>query len=138
MRSGWIAVIFMVMLAAALGCSGGVPSGDAGSGTAPPIAGGMGPGISVAEALAFRGQGPLLVNGWLWRQGEGEVRLCTALSDSTPPSCQAPVLLVRGLDLARMEGLQREGDVLWSARQVQVLGELRGGVLVVSGLAQAN
>lgn len=127
----WVALAAGVALA---GCSAsreaGTTPGDAlGAGA------GMGPGISVAEALASRAEPPFLVNGWLWAQ-DAEVRLCSSLSGSTPPQCVAPSLAVRGLDLATIEGLRREGGAAWSQEAVQLLGEVSGGVLTVSALSK--
>jgi hypothetical protein len=96
----------------------------------------VGPGISVGEALAFRLEGPLLVRGWLWRAAGGELRLCAELTDSIPPECTKTWLTVKGLDLSKVDGLRTEGQATWSPQPVQVLGELTGGVLEVSGLSK--
>jgi hypothetical protein len=97
---------------------------------------GVGPGISVAEALASRLEGPLLVRGWLWRADAGDLRLCAELTDSIPPQCTKPQLIVKGLDLSKVEGLRREGGVTWSPQPVLVLGDVTGGVLKVSDLSK--
>ena len=95
--------------------------------------GAMGPGISIEQALRSKLDEPLLINGWLRQHGR-DTRLCTSLTDATPPRCMEPSLVVRGLDLRRVEGLQTEHGVTWSTRPTQVLGELWNGVLTVSGL----
>jgi hypothetical protein len=91
---------------------------------------GMGPGISVSEALASDLDGPLLVNGYLVVV-DGEVRLCELLAESYPPQCGGASLVVEGLDLSAYS-LTREGGVSWTDGHVQVLGEVKDRRLVVS------
>jgi hypothetical protein len=100
------------------------------------VGSGFGPGISVAEALAFRLGGPLLVSGWLRRAEGGDLQLCSGLTDSLPPECAKPWLSVKGLDLSKVDGLRTESGVTWSPQPVQVLGDVTGGVLEVSGLSK--
>ena len=92
---------------------------------------GVGPGISVGEALTSNLQGPLLVNGHLHAQDD-QVRLCELLAESFPPQCGGETLVVEGLDLTTMDGLTREGGVTWSDQLVQVLGTVEGEVLTVT------
>jgi len=125
-----------MLIAGILLVTGG--KGDSGAsgghgGVSRPGGGATGPGISIEQALASKLEGPLLVNGWL-RQDDSDIRLCTSLTDATPPRCIEPSLVVRGLDLGKMQGFRTEQGVTWSTRQKQVLGELRNGVLTVSGL----
>lgn len=124
-------------LALLLAACAGKADGSETTGVGPGVASGMGPGISVAEALAFRGEGPVLVSGWLWRQGEGDVRLCSALTDAVPPRCEEPSLSVRGLDLSTRGGLRKEQGTTWSQQQAQVLGDVKGGVLTVAPLSKS-
>ena len=70
----------------------------------------VGPGITIAQALDSDLDEPLLVNGFLVASGE-EVLLCEALAESFPPQCGGDSLLVEGLDLASIDGLQDEGEV---------------------------
>jgi hypothetical protein len=100
------------------------PSG--GSGTA------SGPGISVADALRSTANLPLLVNGAVFITPEG-VRLCSAVAESFPPQCGGDRIEVRGLDPSTIPGLQTEGNVSW-AEQVQVLGTVQDGVLVMGAV----
>jgi hypothetical protein len=94
----------------------------------PPTAGlGAGPGISIDEAIALRSPEPVLVNGWVYARGD-EVRLCDAIAESYPPQCPGVSLLVEGLKLEEVDGLQREGDVAWSER-TQLLGVVADGKL---------
>ncbi len=92
----------------------------------------LGPGITVAEALASKLEGPLLVNGWLWRQSNGEVRLCTTLTDATPPGCGKPFVVVTGLDMDSLPNLQTQQGTTTSTTPAQVLGTVSAGVLVVA------
>ena len=121
--------------------------GDAGGGatTAPPLdptSGGgspsaVGPGLSVADALASTLDQPLLVNGFVLAR-EGEVRLCQALLESFPPQCGAPSIAVAGLDLDAFEWLTTADGVSWSDQPVQLLGTVSGDVLTVASNVSAT
>ena len=105
--------------------------GDDGGDLAPGPISGVGPGISIGEALTSNLQGPLLVNGHLYAQ-DGQVRLCELLAESFPPQCGGKTLVVEGLDLTAMDGLTSEGRVTWSDQLVQVLGTVEAEVLTVA------
>ena len=105
--------------------------GDDGDQVSSPVSG-VGPGISIGEALTSDVAGPLLVNGRLHVQ-DGQVRLCEVLARARPPACSARFLVVEGLDLTTIDGLTSEGSVTWSSGTVQVLGTVEGEVLTVSG-----
>ena len=109
------------------------PGGGIGSGAGPII--GVGPGLSIGEALASNLTGPLLINGLLHAQN-GQVRLCENLAESFPPQCAGKFLVVNGLDLTSMEGLTSEGSVTWSDQLVQVLGSVEAAVLTVAVTSQ--
>lgn len=91
-----------------------------------------GPGLTVAEARSSKLDHPLLVNGFVVADGE-RVRLCEALAESYPPQCGGAFLEVRGLDVSSIPGIESEQNVRWTPRPRQVLGEVRGGTLTVSG-----
>ena len=91
----------------------------------------MGPGISIEEAIASDLDGPLLVNGNLLAQGD-EIRFCSALAESFPPQCGGAQMHVEGLKLEEVDGLVREGEVAWTDRPIQLLGNVEGETLVVS------
>lgn len=93
---------------------------------------GLGPGITIAEALVSKLDDPLLVNGWLWRQSNGEVRLCTTLTDATPPGCGKPSVVVTGLDLDSLPNLRSERGTTTSSQPAQLLGSVADGVLKVA------
>ena len=138
-------VIVMLMAAgfmaiAAVACGGN--DGGAGPSTSGPSTGlGVGPGISVSEALASDLSGPLLVNGYLVIQGgehddPEEIKLCEALAESFPPQCGGASAVVEGFDIKSVEGVVSEGPVSWTETPVQILGEIDGDVLRVSALSQ--
>jgi hypothetical protein len=96
----------------------------------PSIAGiGAGPGISIDEAIALGSSEPVLVNGWVYARG-GEVRFCDAIAESYPPQCPGVSLLVEGLKLEEVDGLQRASGVAWSER-TQLLGVVADGRITV-------
>ena len=108
--------LIFVLLATALiitACSGGAGGEPSPVSPGPGVGASVGPGISVAEALASRLEGPLLVRGSLWRAQTGDLRLCAELTDSIPPQCTKPWLTVKGLELSKVEGLRTEGGVTW-------------------------
>ena len=92
---------------------------------------GVGPGISISEALATNIAGPLLINGLLHVENN-QARLCETLAESFPPQCAGKSLKVIGLAPKTMDGLTSEGSVTWSDQPVQVLGTMEGDVLTVS------
>jgi hypothetical protein len=125
-------ILAALLVAAALavtGC-GGDDSDDAG--TVPGATTLTGPGISIDEALESDSDEPLLVNGNLLIT-DGQARLCSALAESFPPQCGGASLLVTGLDIAQVEGLMMEGDVMWTDRPIQLAGVVSDGILTVSG-----
>jgi hypothetical protein len=126
-------LVIVGTLAAACGSDDG---GEPAAPQQPPIAGlGAGPGISIDEAIALQSPEPVLVNGWVYARG-GEIRFCDAIAESYPPQCPGVSLLVEGLKLEEVDGLQREGDVAWSER-TQLLGVVADGKLKLGEDAMA-
>jgi hypothetical protein len=82
-----------------------------------------GPGITVSEALQQIGGEPVLVNGSLFIDAEGEILLCDAIAESFPPQCGGRRLLVENLDPARVPDLQEANGVRW-AEGVTLLGSV--------------
>jgi hypothetical protein len=81
-----------------------------------------GPGISITEALETAGPEPLLVNGILLQDADGNLWFCESLSDASPPACDGTYLQVENYpedapDLdpenADVTGLQEEDGVIW-------------------------
>ncbi len=124
-------ILFLLTVLAIAGVVAAACGDDEGDVPSGPISG-VGPGISVDEALTSNLKGPLLINGLLHVE-DGQVRLCAVLAESFPPQCGGRFLVVKGLDLMKVDGLTREGPVTWSDRPVQVLGALEDGVLTVAG-----
>jgi hypothetical protein len=107
------------------------------SGTPPPVevavaVSGVGPGISVADAINSKLDGPLLVNGFLFTKG-GVVWLCTSLPREEYPTCGEPSVRLLGLDPATAESVEFLEGIGWTNKPLQVLGSLSGGMLTVSG-----
>jgi hypothetical protein len=103
----------------------------------PPASAGLGagPGISIEQAIALGSPEPVLVNGWVHAQG-GQIRFCDAIAESYPPQCPGVSLLVEGLKLEEVDGLQRASGVAWSDR-TQLLGVVADGKITVSENAAA-
>ena len=141
-RAVWLG-IGLAAAAVALGACGGsddsaatdadepAPSGET-TLTGPSSA--VGPGISVAEALASTLESPLLVNGFLVAAND-EVRLCSLLAESFPPQCGGDSLTVVGLDVTARDDTMSASGVTWTDQIVQVLGTLDGDTLTVDALS---
>ncbi len=85
---------------------------------------GDGPGLSVADALTHGPTDDMVsVTGALFVNADGTVLLCDAIAESFPPQCGGDRIIVEGLDLSTVEGLQTEGDVRW-AESVTLLGSV--------------
>jgi hypothetical protein len=116
-----LAITLSALLLVACGGTGDDPSASAGGDpTGDPvlvIADGpiTDPGMSVADALGHRATDDLVtVSGALFVDGDGTVRLCDAIAESFPPQCGGERIVVRGLDLDAVAGLQTEGGVSWA------------------------
>lgn len=84
-----------------------------------PIPGG---GLSVQEAIDSDLDGPLMVRGYLIER-DGELRLCEAILESSPPQCGDPSLRVEGPAPAASE------------ERVSLLGDVEGETITVSATA---
>jgi hypothetical protein len=83
-----------------------------------------GPGVSIDDAVARRGDA-VLVNGGLFVDPPGGiVRLCDRVADSGPEQCLGSWLEVRGLDLSTIAGLKVSGDAR-VALSVQLFGHIQ-------------
>jgi hypothetical protein len=128
----------LILGSLALAACGSDESGEPATTPQPPPASaglGAGPGISIEEAIALQSPEPVLVNGWVHAKGD-EIRFCDAIAESYPPQCPGVSLLVEGLKLEEVDGLQRAGDVAWSER-TQLLGVVADGKITVSENAVA-
>ena len=97
-----------------------------------PVTLAVGPGLSVPEAINSTLDDVLLVNGFIVVV-DGTVHLCELLAESFPPQCGGASLVVEGLDLKLVDGLERSGDVQWTSFPFQVLGKVAAGTITVSG-----
>ena len=97
---------------------------------------GVGPGLSVREAVSSRLTGLLLVNGFVVI-ADGETRLCQSLDQSQPPRCGDPSIILQGFE-PEPGALTEAAGVAWTSDQVQVLGERVGERLIVSDTSLAN
>jgi len=97
---------------------------------------GVGPGISVAEAIAGDFEGPVLVNGYLFVDTEGEVTLADMVLESYPPQPGGATLEVEGLDLSQVE-LHSDHGMSWTDDTIQVLGIVADGKLIVDAQSSA-
>jgi hypothetical protein len=113
------------------------PSGDQNGNADPgaPITLAVGPGLSVPDAINSTLDEVLLVNGFIVVTND-VTRLCEALAESFPPQCGGAFLIVEGLSLDLVDGLERSGDIQWTNFPVQVLGEVDGGTITVSGTSK--
>lgn len=123
-------LLLLVVSALALAACGSDEAAEPPTPQQPSTAGiGAGPGISIDEAIALESSEPVLVNGWVYARG-GEVRFCDAIAESYPPQCPGVSLLVEGLKLEEVDGLQRASGVAWSER-TQLLGVVADGRITV-------
>jgi hypothetical protein len=103
---------------------------------------GMGPGISVAEAVASTLDEPLLVNGYVFVFADGSVVFADLIAESFPPQPAGATVTVEGLDVMQIpltEG-PAEAEIAitaWTDIPVQLTGEMVDGVFVVSPVASA-
>jgi hypothetical protein len=138
MRTLRLLLPLLILGALAVAACGSDESGEPTTTPQPPPASaglGAGPGISIEEAIALASPEPVLVNGWVHAQG-GEIRFCDAIAESYPPQCPGVSLLVEGLKLEEVDGLQRANGVAWSER-TQLLGVVADGKITVSENAVA-
>lgn len=139
-RVPYLVLLALVLALASAACGGSEESSrsDDAAGASPsagaPIPGG---GLTIAEALASKLDGPLMVKGFLVAPDEQPIQLCSALLESYPPQCGGDSLVVEGLDLATVDGLTKTDDpslaqVTWSDSEISVLGSVEDGTLAVS------
>ena len=103
---------------------------------------GMGPGISVAEALASTLDQPLLINGYVFVYSDGSVVVADLIAESFPPQPGGAQVTVEGLDVMEIpltEGPADAGSAItaWTETPVQLIGEIADGILVASSVASS-
>ena len=80
-------------------------------------------GISVGEALAYMGDEPVAVEGFVVIDAEG-ARLCEALAESFPPQCGGAHLDITNPDVLTQLPLIEEGETQWTETYVTLLGQV--------------
>lgn len=101
------------------------------------ITSGVGPGISVAEALASRLDEPLVVNGYVFVFADGSVVLADLIAESFPPQPGGAMITVKGLNLMQIPLTEGPTDTeieitAWTDTPVQLIGEVVDEVLVAT------
>lgn len=71
------------------------------------------------------------VTGFLVVEAGRPVRLCEALTESSPPQCAGESTMVVGLELSEINELESADSVHWTAAPITLLGERDGDVLTV-------
>ena len=132
----FVLTLFAALALASCGGESAEPPASPSPSPPPPAASATGRGLTVSQALAVDVGGPLLVRGALYVR-DGETRLCEALAESYPPQCGGASLLVEGVDVSEVEGVQTAEGISWTEGEIKLLGVIEKGTLVVSDTAQA-
>ena len=93
-------------------------------------------GLSVAEAIAYRGSETVAVDGYVVRTSEA-AQLCETLAESYPPQCGGASLTLVNIDAIDDLPLLEEGDVQWSSDSVILVGTVAGTELTIETTASA-
>lgn len=86
-------------------------------------------GLSVKDAINRSPEIAFAVRGYVVDDG-AFVQLCEGLQKTNPPRCGGSVLLVRNLDLARVN-TEHKGKVRWTPEPVVLGGKIDGTQLYV-------
>ena len=120
-RARVLAIVTLASVLMGCGTFGLTDPASAGAGGDEPVLmitegdGDLPAGLTVAQALTHRATDDLVtVSGALFVDPDGTVRLCDAIAESFPPQCGGERIVVQGLDLESIAGLQTEGDVSWA------------------------
>lgn len=124
------AVLAVALTIAACGGGETLPDDDA-------PASGIGPGISITEAIESELEGPLLVNGYLFVDAQEKVIFAESIAESFPPQPGGSTLEIEGLDLSEIQGLESAEGVSWTESPIQLLGTVQGEKLIISGESSA-
>ena len=83
--------------------------------------------VTVDEARKSAGR-ILRVSGYLFGF-DGEVMICTGLSDASPPRCMEPSLKVEGVRPSTLGTVRSARGATWTQDSVNFLGEVSDGKL---------
>jgi hypothetical protein len=92
---------------------------------------GVGPGITVSQAIDGDDDEPVIVKGYLFFDADGVVTIADSILESYPPQPGGATLVVEGLDLTAVEGLRSDQGRSWTDDTVQLVGTVEGGKLIV-------
>ena len=103
---------------------------------------GMGPGISVADALVSAADEPLLVNGYVFVFADGSVTLADLIAESFPPQPAGASVTVDGLDVMQIPLTEGPPDTeiaitAWTEEPIQLIGEMVDGALLVTSMTSS-
>jgi len=87
-------------------------------------------GLTIPEAIAYKGNEIIAVQGFVYRSGETNA-LCELLAESYPPQCGGESLVIANPEATDDIVLTEAEDVQWSEDYVPVFGRLAEGVLTI-------
>ena len=87
-------------------------------------------GLTIPDAIAYRGNEIIAVQGFVYRSGETNA-LCELLLLSDPPECGGESLVIANPEATDDMVLTEAEGVRWSEDYVTVLGRLADGVLTI-------
>lgn len=91
--------------------------------------------LTVNEALGTVTERPIAVRGYVFMRERFPPELCTGRIPGEPPRCLGPSLVLRDLDLGRLD-LRRFDDegveVVWTSEPVALLGRIDTATLTVT------
>ncbi len=95
------------------------------------------PVFSVEHVVTAAFEGLTTVTGYLFAPDNQPVQICSALTESNPPQCETPALVVQGFDIETLHGWSASGGgptantVIWTADPIEITGRISSGVLTV-------
>lgn len=91
----------------------------------------VGSGLTITEALAYRGTEPLAIGGFIVTTADGTL-LCELLAESLPPLCSGQSVTVVNPETLTGFVLIEERGTQWSPDPVVVFGHISGTDLTVA------
>ncbi len=87
-------------------------------------------GLTIPDAIAYRGNEIIAVQGFVFRSGETNA-LCELLAESYPPQCGGESLVIANPEATDDIVLTEAEGVQWSEDYVTVFGRLADGVFTI-------